>query len=98
MGTSKTVGARLHDALHRLPGMPAHARAAELNANAAARRRHHRLLRNRPLAQHPAAEPGRSPRAAAARARRMAGADLPPPRPAAAMTGGNEPDERTEPF
>lgn len=47
MGTSKPTVARLHDALHRLPGMPAHARAAELNANAAARRLHRRLLRNR---------------------------------------------------
>ena len=49
MGTSKAADGRLHDALHRLPGMPAHARAAELNANAAARRLQHRLLRNRPL-------------------------------------------------
>jgi len=30
MGASKKVGARPHDALHRLAGMPAHARAAEL--------------------------------------------------------------------
>jgi hypothetical protein len=49
MGTSNAVGARLHDVLHRLPGMPAHAHATELNANATARRLHHRPLRNRPL-------------------------------------------------
>lgn len=66
MGTSKAVGARLHDALHRLPGMPAHARAAELNANARARRLHHRPLRNRPLRntalRNPAGHHGRPPR------------------------------------
>jgi len=61
MGTSKAAGARLHDALHRLPGMPAHARAAELNANAAARRLHRRLLRNRPL-RNPDGHHGRPPR------------------------------------
>jgi hypothetical protein len=58
MGTSKAVGARLPDALHRLPGMPAHARAAELNANAAARRLHHRPLRNRGLRNTPPRSPG----------------------------------------
>jgi hypothetical protein len=66
MGTSKTAGARLHGALHRLPGMPAHARAAELNANAAARRLHHRPLRNRALRNTPLRSPdghhGRPPR------------------------------------
>jgi len=61
MGTSKAAGARLHDALHRLPGMPAHAQAAELNANAAARRLHRRLLRNRPL-RNPDGHHGRPPR------------------------------------
>jgi hypothetical protein len=61
METSKAAGARLHDALHRLPGMPAHARAAELNANAAARRLHRRLLRNRPL-RNPDGHHGRLPR------------------------------------
>ena len=61
MGTSKAAGARLHDALHRLPGMPAHARAAELNAKAAARRLHHRLLRNQPL-RNPDGHHGRRPR------------------------------------
>jgi hypothetical protein len=59
MGTSKAAGAHLHDALHRLPGMPAHARAAELNANAAAR--HRRLVRNRPL-PNPDGHHGRPPR------------------------------------
>ncbi len=53
MGTSKAAGARLHDALHWLPGMPAHAQAAEQNANAAARRLHHRPLRNRALRNTP---------------------------------------------
>ena len=66
MGTSKAAGARLHDALHRLPGMPAHAQAAELNANAAARRLHHRPLRNRALRNTPLRSPsghhGRPPR------------------------------------
>jgi hypothetical protein len=61
MGTSKAAGARLHDALHRLPGMPAHARAAELNANAAARRLHRRLSRNRPP-RNPDGHHGRPPR------------------------------------
>jgi hypothetical protein len=41
------VGASAHDAMHRLPGMPDHARAGELNA------RQHRPLRNRPLRNHP---------------------------------------------
>jgi hypothetical protein len=36
MRTSKAIGARLHDVLHRLPGMPVHDQAAEPNANAAA--------------------------------------------------------------
>jgi hypothetical protein len=66
MGTSESVGARLHDALHRLPGMPPHAQAAELNANAAARRLHHRPLRNRALRNTPLRSPdghhGRPPR------------------------------------
>jgi hypothetical protein len=58
MGTSEAVGSRLHEALHRLPGMPAHARAPELNANAAARRRHHRSLPNPPLRNAPLRSPG----------------------------------------
>jgi hypothetical protein len=58
MGTSKAAAARLHDALRRLPGMPAHARAAELNATAAARRLHHRPLRNRLLRDTPLRSPG----------------------------------------
>jgi hypothetical protein len=66
MGTSKTAGARLHDALHRLPGMPAHVQAGELNANAAARRLHHRPIRNRALRNTPLRSPdghhGRPPR------------------------------------
>jgi hypothetical protein len=40
MGTSTKASARMHDTLHRLPGMPAHEEAARLNSNAAARRRH----------------------------------------------------------
>jgi len=61
MGTSKAAGARLHDALHRLPEMPAHARPPELNANAAARRLQHHLLPNRPL-RNPDGHHGRPPR------------------------------------
>ena len=41
--------------------MPAHARAAELNANAAARRLQHRPLRNRPLRSTPLRGPGGDP-------------------------------------
>jgi hypothetical protein len=41
MGFSNDVGALAHDAMHRLPGMPDHARAGELNAQ------HRRGLRNR---------------------------------------------------
>jgi hypothetical protein len=47
MGFSSAVRALAHDAMHRLPGMPDHARAAELNA------RHHTPLRNRPLRNRP---------------------------------------------
>ena len=72
MGTSKPAGARLHDALHRLPGLPAHAWAAELNANAAARRLHHRLLRSRPLA-NPDGHHGRPPRVLAGWQARICG-------------------------
>jgi hypothetical protein len=72
MGTSKAVGARLQDALHRLPGMPAHARAAELNANAAARRLHRRLLRNRPQ-RNPDGHHGRPPRVLAGWQARVGG-------------------------
>jgi hypothetical protein len=61
MGTSETVGARLDDALRRLPGMPAHARAAELSADAAARRLQNRPLRNRPLRSTPPRGPGGDP-------------------------------------
>jgi hypothetical protein len=47
MKTSKPAGEHLHDWLHRLPGMPAHARADALNASAP------RGLRNRPLRNSP---------------------------------------------
>jgi hypothetical protein len=43
MGLNNTVSAGVHDAMHRLPGTPDHARAVELNT------RQHRPLRNRPL-------------------------------------------------
>jgi hypothetical protein len=36
---STGLGQGVHDQLHRLPGMPAHAQAERLNANAAARAR-----------------------------------------------------------
>jgi hypothetical protein len=47
MRFSNAVGALAHDAMHRLPGMPDHARAGELNAH------HQRRLRNRPLRNRP---------------------------------------------
>jgi len=46
MATSKTAGERVHDAMHQLPGMPGHDRAAELNSNATAARRHPHALAN----------------------------------------------------
>ncbi len=67
MGTSTKASTRMHDALHRLPGLPAHGQAARLNSNAAARRRHlalpiwpprNRPLRNRPLRNRPLRNPG----------------------------------------
>jgi hypothetical protein len=74
VGTSTKAGTRMdermHDTLHRLPGLPAHGQAARLNSNAAARRRHlalpirppqNRPLRNRPL-RHPDGHHGRPPR------------------------------------
>lgn len=61
MGTSKKASTRMHDAVHQLPGMPAHDQAAELNSNAAAGRLHHRSLPNRPL-RNPDGHHGRPPR------------------------------------
>jgi hypothetical protein len=49
VATSDKTGTRRRDALHRLPGIPAHDRAVELNSNDLARRLHHRSLPNRPL-------------------------------------------------
>jgi hypothetical protein len=49
MGLSNAVGAWAHDAMHRLPGMPDHARAGELNAHQDRRALANRPLRNRPL-------------------------------------------------
>lgn len=46
MATSKPASERMHDALHQLPGMPAHDRAAELNSNATAASRHGHALAN----------------------------------------------------
>jgi hypothetical protein len=51
MGFSDAAGAWAHDAMHRLPGMPDHARAGELNA------RHQRALPNRPLRNRPLQNP-----------------------------------------
>ncbi len=59
MGFAKTVGASAHEATHRLPGMPDHARAGELNSSSAARIR---PLRNRPL-QNPGSHHERQARA-----------------------------------
>jgi hypothetical protein len=50
---SKKASARVHDMLHRLPGMPAHEQAAELNSNAGAGRLQHRPLQHRPLRHRP---------------------------------------------
>jgi hypothetical protein len=61
MATSKTASERMHDAMHQLPGMPEHDRAAELNSNATAARRHDHALANRPLANHDSHH-GRPPR------------------------------------
>jgi len=52
MGFSNALGARAHDAMHRLPGMPDHAQAGELNAH-----RHQRALPNRPLRNRPLQNP-----------------------------------------
>ena len=65
MGTSKKASTRMHDTLHRLPGLPAHGQAARLNSHAAARRRHLALPirppQNRPL-RNPDGHQGRPPR------------------------------------
>ena len=61
MGTSETVGARLDDVLRRLPGCPLTPGAAELSADAAARRLQNRPLRNRPLRSTPLRGPGGDP-------------------------------------
>jgi hypothetical protein len=53
VATSDKTSTRRHDALHWLPGIPAHDRAAELNSNDLARRLHHRSLPNRPLRNRP---------------------------------------------
>jgi hypothetical protein len=57
MRASQPAGARLHDALHRLPGMPAHAETAGRNSNAAAGRLHRHSLRSRPLPSRPLRNP-----------------------------------------
>jgi len=59
MGTSRSVATRLHGMLHRLPAMPAHEQAAELNSNARAQR--HPQLRNRPM-RSPGSHHERAPR------------------------------------
>jgi hypothetical protein len=52
MGFSNALGARAHDAMHRLPGMPDHDSAGELNTH-----RHQRALPNRPLRNRPSQNP-----------------------------------------
>jgi hypothetical protein len=49
MRFSSAVGALAHDAMHRLPGMPDHARAGELNSRQQQRVLPNRRLGNRPL-------------------------------------------------
>jgi hypothetical protein len=61
MGFSNAVGTWAHDAMHRLPGMPDHARAGELNAHQRPRALRNRPLRNRPL-RNLNHHPRRSPR------------------------------------
>ena len=53
MGFSNAAGALAHDAMHRLPGMPDHARAGELNAQQDGRSLRNRSLRNQPLRNRP---------------------------------------------
>jgi hypothetical protein len=52
MRFTNAAGALAHDAMHRVPGMPDHARATELNA------RHHRPVRNQPPGNRPIHNPG----------------------------------------
>jgi hypothetical protein len=59
MRISDTASARLHGALHQLPGMPAHERAAALNSNARAQR--HPRRQNRPM-RSPSSHHERPPR------------------------------------
>jgi hypothetical protein len=61
MGLSNALGAVAHDAMHRLPGMPDHARTSELNAHQQQRALRNRPLRNRPL-RSPDGHHGRPPR------------------------------------
>ena len=56
MGLSSGFGAAVHDAMHRLPGMPDHTRAGDVSAH-----QHQRGLRNRPL-RNPDGHHGRPPR------------------------------------
>jgi hypothetical protein len=58
MRFSNAAGALAHDAMHRLPGMPDHTRAGELNARQDQRPLRNRPLRNRPLGNLPAHNPG----------------------------------------
>jgi len=66
MGLSNALGAVAHAAMHRLPGMPDHAGAGELNAHQHQRALRNRALGNRPLTsrplQSPAGHHGRPPR------------------------------------
>jgi hypothetical protein len=57
MRFSSAVGALAHDAMHRLPGMPDHARAGELNARQQQRPLPNRPLPNRPLGNRPLQNP-----------------------------------------
>jgi hypothetical protein len=57
MGFSNAAGAWAHDAMHRLPGMPDHARAGELNAHQRQRALSNRALPNRPLRNRPLQNP-----------------------------------------
>jgi hypothetical protein len=66
MGLINALGSVVRDAMHRLPGMPDHARVDQLNAHQHQPALPNRPLRNRPLHNRPLRSPdghhGRPPR------------------------------------
>jgi hypothetical protein len=53
MTSKQPVVDRLHDDLHRIPGMPSHDRAAEFNSNAHAKQVHAHATATKPATPHP---------------------------------------------